>query len=366
MKLILSISVVLLSFTDSVGEFLYPVATYTDLYHQQKILVLHQTTLTSIQLWSWDPLTHEAVQMLPASFCPVGIALLPASTGFSFIDNGRIRIKEFIKRSARSLDIYDTISNIGLITWHTQVGYFHALDHRYYAIFSITAGDVTRTVCQPQKDCMYPAPVDKRLFYIERTTTGQQQHYAVVEQSLEQPTASLCIDFGDKPTIFLTMLNADQGFVVQHPVSLDRDASLITFFYYHLVRHHDQRVWHARLLFRFSIPTALVTSSSNHSLHESIVPLMPRLVESTIYYVDYLDEQHGVVCSYNSATKTQESYQDLSWQQPFVPVAIDDMLFCGGPLSSDTSAGGPYKYTTGDQAVRFSLPTINIKNSASQ
>lgn len=353
-------------------EFLYPVCTYTDsACTYQKLLVLHQKNATQTMLWSWDPITHRAEQLLPGSFTPAGVCLLASGAGFSFIDNGRIRIKEFIKRSARSVESEALISNSGPISWYANdVGYFHALDRHYYALFSISrTGDIARCVALPARDCMYPALSNGSLFYIQRAeqkqATGHESHYTIVEQVVAQPhTQVVCVDFQNRPIIFLQMADANQGFFVEHPSHIDPDAPIITCAYHQLLRS-DKTEWETHQLFSFSIPTCLIHGSRDQRLYESILPLLPRRADGIIYYVDYTAMGHGTICSYNCTTRKQELYPNSCTEYPLAPLSNGHSVMYGGSISYyertiTTADHAPCAYLDADGNLCFSFPCMPV------
>ena len=366
MNFIFFIVFTLCSMTTSYAEFLYPVATYTDSDHSQNLLVLYQKTGTTLELWSWDPVTHVATKMLPSSFCPAGVALLPSGKGFSFIDNGRIRIKEFIKRSARSIDIPYGVSAIGPVTWHENgLGYFHALCNRHYALFSITPyGDVDRCLAQAKTDRMYPSWFKESLFYIERTDSQQLPcQYRIIEQRLPdtepQNAPQICVDFDNRPIIFLTMISADEGFFLEHASKIDMAESTITFLYHQFVRH-DKNSWRTRHLFSFSIPSTLLDNASDTHVYESIIPLLPRVYDSMVYYVDAYALGMSL-CTYNLVTNTKESVViPYNSDFPFVPIKCNSLLFFGGCICRGIleAKRTPSIYIDQDNTYCFSLPCI--------
>lgn len=342
----------------SCGEFLYPVASYTDPEQQTKLLVLYQKTDKHTELWSWDPVTRVAAKMLPSSFSPAAVALLPEDKGFSFIDNGRIRIKEFAKRSARSIETPPGVSNIGPISWYRNgVGYFHALERRAYAIFSITPhGDIGPCARQANSDCMYPACVDTTLFYIERTHQTNY-HYCIIEQT--DTNKKICVDFDQRPIIFLTMIDNDQGFVIEHPPQRDTTVSTITFLYHQLVRDSSLATWRTNYLFSFSIPYDLLDTTRDTSLYESIMPLLPRLCGSIIYYVDHTTCSTMQLCAYNLDTHTSAASACVNNDCCLVPVCSGSLLFCGGRVQHDQLQHDqhqmPYLYTDANNELCFSF-----------
>lgn len=368
MNCIFFIFFTLFSMTTFGAEFLYPVAMYTDTEadHTQKLLVLHQKTGTIMELWSWDPMTHIADKMLPSSFCPAGVALLPSNKGFSFIDNGRIRIKEFIKRSARSIDIPYGVSALGPVTWHANgLGYFHALRNGHYALFSITvSGDVDCCLARSKTDCLYPSWFKESLFYVERTDSQQFAcRYRIVEQSAatdnSDPLRALCVDFGNRPIICLNMIGANEGFFLEHAPKIDTTATTVTFLYYQLTRI-DKNSWHINHLFSFSIPATLLDNASDTHVYESILPLVPRIYGSTVYYVDG-DALRLSVCSYNLVThKKKSGVSPYNSALSFVPIRCNSLLFFGGRIQPDAieTNSMPCIYIDSDNSDCFSLPCL--------
>src|SRR5579871_4380579 len=94
-------------------EYMYPVACLND----ETILYIHQLNPTCIQLYSWNPVTDIHEPLLWSLYNPANVQLLPNNTGFSFIDNGRLRIKLFEKRSPKTIDFDDPIFNINGLQW---------------------------------------------------------------------------------------------------------------------------------------------------------------------------------------------------------------------------------------------------------
>jgi hypothetical protein len=309
--------------------------------------------------------------MLPASFSPAGVRMLPDNTGFSFIDNGRIRIKEFIKRSARSVDIQESVSNIGLITWGGDYGYFHAKEYQSYRIFSITpAGDTTLCVTRAKTDCMYPVSVEGVLFYIERTLheaspTSSEYQYRIIEQKLDhQSDQVVCADFQNRPIIFLTMVTAHEGFVVEHPAHLDADEDIMTFSYHQIIRDYTNR-WHKNLLFSFTLPGLLLLNTSESRVYESIIPLLPRVIGNMIYYVTSF-RGHGyttvTLSTYNRITQKKENiFTPASrFDCPFVPFCGNFRIVCGGLVDrSSYKNSGPQIYCDPNNNLCFKFRVIN-------
>src|ERR1700722_17690204 len=142
-------------------EFLYPVGVY-DKQGESLVYLLYQKTIGHIELWLWNPTTKKIHKALLSSFTPAGLRMLPGGSGFSFIDNGRIKIKQFAKRSPRSLDLYEPIYDIGIIEWINPFQcYFSAKENNRTKIYQAnTRGEIVQVVGSATYDCLYPQKVN--------------------------------------------------------------------------------------------------------------------------------------------------------------------------------------------------------------
>jgi hypothetical protein len=177
-------------------EFLYPVAV-TEQDGKTKVYVLHQKSISNIELWVWDPETKFCTKGLLSSYIPASLKILPSGDGFSFIDAGRIRIKKFDKRSPKSIDIYEPVYDISQLHWiDEQNFYLSAKKNNKFCIFHVHESGLIKTVLQDSgqdsqnldsqgqnaqnldlqdvvcdfqnRDFMYPQKMGDSLFFIER------------------------------------------------------------------------------------------------------------------------------------------------------------------------------------------------------
>lgn len=378
-------------------EFLYPVAA-TGYGDEQKVYILYQKSLTHIELWLWDPLTKAATKALLSTFTPAGVKILPHDVGFSFIDNGRIKVKMHSKRSPKSLEWYEPVYDIGNLGWiDASCYYFHAKQQEHYGIFHGTLhGEIDPLVVKKGKDCMYPNKIDSTLFYIERTPDSQGGSYALMRapypattcdpispfnntQDFERRVSELLsnnfqqkealignsehekiIDFGTQPVAFLYMLSDHEGFCIGHPTHLDKHDATMPLVCYYLQRMtyagsacvpvEEKRsiVWRLQELFTFQIPLDLLLPESSSRLYESILPLLPYYDQARIYFVDSTDRaQPGN--NHNNSTlalycyhRTQQTITRISripqtQQSYFAPLRIGNRLLFGGSTLHEES-----------------------------
>lgn len=321
----------------SAAEYIYPVAS---LNNGEIILCIHQYTPTNIELLSFNTQTHQTEQILWSVFNPAGLQILPDNSGFSFIDNGRLRIKSFQKRSPKSIDFDEPLFGINSVHWiDNHSCYCNAQYNNNFALFELhDDGTIECLRVVEGKDYMYPQKIDDELFYIERCATKNNPHsvhYSIASCSYQKRNglstqANIIADFNNKPIVFLTMLSDTQGFIVEHASHINSESPTTSFIYHHIVKEGDR--WNTKALFSFSVPTNLLLSNEIR-LYESILPLLPRIEGDKIYFVDCTKNPDYVLEPYffDLSAKT---VQTINLKQPkshcFTPMLCGNTLYCGG------------------------------------
>jgi len=315
------------------AEYMYPVAS---LNNGSLVLYIHQFSPENIQLFEWNTITNHTEQILWSLFNPAGLQLLPDNAGFSFIDNGRLRIKLFQKRSPKTIDFDEPIFNINTVQWideHTC--YCSAQHNNYFSLFQLRDdGTMHCLILGDNKDCMYPQKVDTQLFYIERCK--ENNLYRVIQTNYpnngnEASLTTLIVDFEDTPIAFLHMCSQVEGFVLEYSKNIDSDCKTSLFFYHHLIKTSNN--WEKKLLFSFEIPTYLFLQNSEQRLFESILPLLPRVIDNKIYFVDASEtDTNNLELYYYDLLTMQNNKIIIPNKQGhcFVPMACGDKLCYGG------------------------------------
>lgn len=328
-------------------QYFYPVAEL-----DQRVYCVYQSSPEIIAMIVWD---HEHKEMVPgllSRYMPAGLQLLPDSSGYSFLDNGILRVKKFMKRSPKSLEFYAPIYDINVPEWiDTNTGYFAAKVRDTYGVFQFDIdANVATLLLDPKKDFMYPQKIDSTLFYIERIKRGLGYQFRVL--SIEYPTqvdmkrddemvafksilsdqvATEIFDFHNEPIAFLYMENASTGYLVSYPAHIEEDAKFIVCSYYQLNKENG---WNEQRLFDFVIPAHLLFRSSEDRLYESILPLLPHHLGNDVYFVnasgfDGLNLNLFAYHTLNGATE-QLTFADQPGQHFFAPILVDRFLYCGG------------------------------------
>lgn len=327
MRLFYGFCILLYTFPITSIEYSYPVASLDD----TTVLCIHQTSLQNTQLFSYNIVTNHTEQILWSLFTPAGIQLLPHNKGFSFIDNGRLRIKVFSKRSPKTIDFDEPIFNIHGLYWIDEhSGYCSAYYNNHFSIFELhDDGKLVRLIHNDDRDCMYPQKINDWLFYIERKQKDHNNNYAIMQTLYKLDTTSkLVLNFGHNSVIFLQMVCETEGFVIEYQKDIDDESTKATFQYHRIWEENNS--WHSQSLFSFEIPINLFLYDNDQRLFESILPLLPRIIDYKIYFVDCSDknlEPHY----YDMITK-ERCKIDLDKQQGhiFVPIQCGSKLCFGG------------------------------------
>lgn len=325
-------------------EYIYPIACLTD----ETILYIHQLSSTSIQLYSWNVITNMHEPMLWSIYNPASVQLLPHNAGFSFIDNGRLRIKSFEKRSPKTIEFDEPIFNINGLQWiDEQSCYCSAQYGNYFSIFQLyDDGRVDFLVHGYQYDCMYPQRVCQReqkdgsLFYIKRIMdiSSHEFHYSIEKTEYHKNIlVEQILDFYEQPIIFLNMISEKEGFVVGHEKSIDNEMAHAQFHYYHIIKENNDTDWQKKLLFSFIIPTNLFLYDNENRLFESILPLLPQFIEGLIYFVSCSKNKYLEIYCCDMKIKQINKCIAARKGHLFVPVRCRRGLFVGGGTKTNTT-----------------------------
>lgn len=308
----------------------------------ERCLVLYQHDYNHTELWLWNSKTLAPHKLLLSMYNPAGIRLLPDASGFSFIDNDRIRIKYFQKRSVKTLEFALPFYDITLLQWIAPHAFiFSAKEHGLYHIYYATKEGWSLRIQSGKGSVLYPQKVGDQLFFIERIAEQavfscsdfpqELLTYSNDESLTYLPSPIYDLYLFDHPVAFLSMHDNDHGFVIGHPHEVNPTADLITFDYYALTREHD--AWQARKLFHFTIPTPLLLSQSQMRFYESMLPLIPQHAGDAIYYLSAHGESLHL---YSYVISTQSSHQLTA--QPGIycsPRFAHNKLYYGGLITPE-------------------------------
>jgi len=328
-------------------QYLYPVATIES-ERNSFLCVLHQASLENVELLFYSTESKQFQKALSARFAPAAFKMIPGQNGFSFIDGGRIRIKEFIKKSPRAVFIDQPLYGFSSLEWINKNSfYLSAKRGKHFGIFQVDReGRADTVVAWDGLDCMYPQKVDDHLFFIVRSN-GQCSVAKAVYPSIkktevidlqdvdailkaEQHRKKSLIDReavevlfseSDEKISFLHSTNKDECFFVSHPEAIDPQQELIPFAYHQLKMIGN--TWVHKKLFDFCISNKLLFSESR--LYESITRLVPYHHGKKVYFTDQSD-----IFFYDLQTKVIEQKTNAGPdEQFFAPIVLGEKLFYG-------------------------------------
>jgi hypothetical protein len=336
-------------------KYIYPVAVF----NQDTLLVIKQKTINSIELGLWDKKTKQLDPVLWSLFNPASLRLLPDKSGFSFIDDGLLKIKFFNKRSPKTIPFDEPLYNISMVEWiDNNYCYASAKKGNHFGIFQLSIqGDVDCIIKNQFSDCLYPQKVDDFLFYIERMNhsyriisipypkviakdkDNENNNFDIkVQKIIDKQTRKeeknvvvnkqLIVDFKRQPIAFLHMISANEGFVLEYDSHIDTKDDTILFSYLHLTKNNNN--WSYTQLFSFALLTELLLGNSPERLYESILPLLPRHIANGIYYVDAQQDSNLNIFQYDLDLETIKQKTKETNKHCFAPLLINGQVVFGG------------------------------------
>jgi len=309
-------------------EYQYPVAGIDE----ESIFVIHQKGLSDLELWRYFWQDNRYEKCLDWHFIPSGLKILPNREGFSFIDSGRLRIKKFLKRSPCSIEFEQPISSFGEINWVNQYEcYFSARQSDYTAIFygNVQNGEIKCLHQAKKAACLSPRMVSNQLFYIERNDLDRSCKIYTVDLNGSFQKPELMIDCNYQQVLHLQMISKECGFYVEHMPYINEELEEIHFNVYKLELSDK---WLNTRLFQFVIPGQYLLGENR--LYESIIPFLPRVEKTALYFADIKRNQAK---EYDSSLKKCDLISgkifDISLQDSgnllFAPLIWQEKIFYG-------------------------------------
>jgi len=365
-------------------EFIYPVAS-VQYHNEEKIFLLYQKSIHHLELWLWNPATYEADKILLSRYTPAGLSVLPNNSGFSFIDNDRIRVKFFQKRSPKVIPIFDLLYNISPIVWlDNESFYFTAQYNEKFSIYwANLTGETYLLIEEETSDCLFPQKVDNYFYYIERDSMNNHYINRIIypnkkfykmnlidelEFSYEKCT-QFCIrdskeqlaSLGQMHIGFLNMINENLGFFIEHPKEVHSSDTNITFACHILINKDTE--WITYKLFSFVIRAEYLLHKSDNRFYESILPFLPRYNEEGLFFINYDDKPR--ILFFNLKENKIVQIISLSTQNILECICAvfpnKERFYYGGNLAEKVDSYLPYMWINQDSNLCFSMPSFQKK-----
>lgn len=280
-------------------EYIYPICA-----EQDKIFYVYQKSLTDAELWRYFLKTKSQLKCLDWRYMPAGVKLLPDNNSFSFVDTGRLRIKDFNKRSVHTVEFDQPVYGVSEINWiDNNLCYFSAKQKEHFGIFwgEIKQGKITQFYQTLDTECLSPRIIERQLFCIERNS--KDRSCRIISKALNDADTKLILECGYQQVIFLQMLTANLGFYIEHMPYINSESELVTFICHKIELNQNQQ-WSATNLFRFNILKKHLFG--NDRLYESLTPFLPRAKKTALYFSDIERNQQGeyysLIKNYNLTT----------------------------------------------------------------
>ena len=304
--------------------YIYPVGSF-EYAGNRHILVLKQWATETLELYDWNSTTSRMSKMLMSTYTPACVMMLPDLSGFSFVDNGRIRIKRFVKWAVKTLDIYEPIYGIEFIRWlDEQTCYFHAKCDGHYGIYTINMEEeLVALYAGSSVDYLFPFMVGASCFCIEKSGTHSLCNYKIIRCS-QGRAPEVIATFGSQQLALLEMQSEHEGYVLGYEIK----GPMVHFHWYQLM--YEENAWRLNIVLDFNVPEYLLYGPRR--LYESILPFVPRIIGSCIYYSSYDSiTQKMALYKFNRKKDTLETKMHTD-KHLFAPIFDHKKGWCGGTM----------------------------------
>lgn len=316
-------------------EYVYPVCTDDN----DTVFYVYQKSLTDAELWCHLLNSETPLKCLDWRYMPAGVKLLPDNNGFSFIDTGRLRIKQFAKRSTHTVDFDQPVYGVSEINWvNNQLCYFSAKQKEHFGIFW---GDVLKGLITPlyqtiDTECLSPRIIGEQLFCVERHF--KDRSCRIILKALKATQSNVILDCGYQQVIFLQMLSPVLGFYIEHMPYINSESELVTFICHKIEFINKSQRWLATRLFKFNILKKYLLGDDR--LYESLIPFLPHAKKTILYFADIKQNQSGqYYSSINSCDLTTGKFDEVLQSNPdmifFAPLVINNHQLVYGKIAAN-------------------------------
>ena len=309
-----------------------------DAFGEKQICCIYQKSLHNLELWLYNIRTQQIEKALWSVYNPANVQFCSDGTRFSFIDNGRVRVYSFLKRSARSLEFTEPLHDVTFVEWaDNNHCYFSAKQHGHYAILQTDMdGDIAHILSAYDADYLYPQKVGNQLFVVKRVYLNTGYRYQIIkvaykstkkrktdaatdlfgtigdvdliqediltdsvfEDIQDQKKEYVILSTGTQVVAFLSMVSSAKGFFARFKVPIDQRTNMVELSYHGIYK--NGKLWRSNKLFSFSVPTGLISGPDR--LHESLLPLLPRYFDNLLYYASSSSNCDMTLYQYNLST----------------------------------------------------------------
>jgi len=323
--------IILFSFSLSLKttEYLYPITTIED----ETVFYIYQKNLADLELWRFFLNDQHQEKCLDWRYIPAGLKILSDKSGFSFIDAGRLRIKNFLKRACRTIEFHQPVFGVSEINWVSKDDcYFSARQKTHFAIFKADVNHNQLTMIQSKKDldCLSPRILEQQLFYIERNAFDRSSF--ICRKLLSDKQDLQIVDCGYQQVIYLEMLSPELGWYIEHMPYINDDSDFITFVCHKIELISVTKNWSSQKIFKFNVLKKYLIGDDR--LYESYIPFLPRTKKTSLYFTNIQrNESQEYYSSINSYDLTDGKFKTIITSEPslilFAPILVSQELFYG-------------------------------------
>ena len=349
-------------------QIVYPIAFAGD-----KIYTIYQKENNQKEIWTLDLKQNQATQCLFSNYAPSAVKLLPNNSGFSFIQDGQLRVKYFHKRSPKTIAFNLSLKDFHLVEWlDVRQCYFSArrLHKNLIMIGEINHAEVHVIMEDSYGDAFYPQKVDDNLYYVRKVNGRNSviktkflnpfvsEDEQVVLDFLPDDDDMLLLDAGSYKIAGFKMVDQNCGyFVVLNSAPTDEFIK----FSYHKICYNQNRAipdpvlaknWHKKHLFDFVLKKNILIDKSNQL--EQIVEIFwpehclalhneSNIISENIFFTSTASNGTMNIFKYDHLTGQVIQITDASKDEHALrPILVGNKIYYGQCLKLSNTESGDF------------------------
>lgn len=336
--LFINLLIILCNIINIKSNLIYPVNILEE-DGKNKLFVIYQKNINEKELWSIDTTNKKVEKNISFFLCPLAIKILPGNIGFSFINNNKLKIKYFHKRSVKSIQFDDVLNDFTDLEWiNDKVCYFSAkrYNRNVIMIYNIDGHNLKIIEENNFGESLKPQKFENKLFYIVRSDKlysifrtnflnpfeEDDQNNKIIEFKEEDNLAKI-IDFQEKPIVFLKVFSKESGFFAKIENFLE-DENVYTISYNKFTQKDLN--WDVEKLFTFKI------KNINDCFNKNLDVFMPHHFKNQyqnddIFFTNLDDNENMNIFNYCNSKITQQTFSIN--QHLFAPFLVKDKFYYG-------------------------------------
>ena len=322
------------------NNLIYPIA-FTE--KDNNILICYEKDDLNKELWSTQIDGTNTKKIIFSAFVNSVFKMLPSNLGFSFINNNKLRIKYFQKRSSKSIVFDNKLYDFDNLEWLSDnICFFSARRFNRNVIMISDINNYNLRVIEENNlgECLKPQKIADNLFYINKygnfytiVKTFFLNPFAEEDQNIdfffkEENERQQIIDFTDKQILNIKLVSNDEVYFLKvEEFMLDDKIK----FSYNQIKKENLK-WSEEKMFDFYIKD--IFNLKINKFQDKDCFYLPQHYSDKIYFTDLADVDTMNIFEFDLNKKDikQKTFK-TSLSHVFAPLIFKNNLYYGKCLS---------------------------------